>query len=261
MTFRTNEYLARTGLELEGQFVEKGNSMTDHSAIERELDLVEFGKYLLRKAKLIAAVTLVVVLIAGIYVSFFVTPLYEATSQVYVLSSRDSAVNLSDLQIGSYLTEDYQYVFRTWEVNQQVIENLNLPYTVDELKSRLYVENPSNTRLLFITVSSEDAAEAALIANEYADVASSYISQMMLTDEPTVLSRALQPLKPVSPRKMMTILLAGLIACFLTLCILLIAFICDNKIKTSEDLEKHFGIEPLAVIPFADMKNPRRRGR
>lgn len=232
---------------------------------EREFDLVEFGQYLLRKAKMIIAVTLAVMLAvmlaAGIYVSFLVTPMYEATAQVYVLSSRDSAVNLSDLQIGSYLTADYQYVFQTWEVNQQVIENLNLPYSVKQLKSRLTVENPSNTRLLFVTVASEDPQEAALIANEYADVASNYISEMMLTDEPSVLSRALEPLEPVSPRKALTVLVAGMAAVVAMAVLLGIIFICDNKIKTGDDLEKFFGIEPLAVIPYAEAKNARRRGR
>lgn len=246
---------------MEGLSLENGNAVNKQSIAERELDLIEFGQYLLSKAKMIIAITLAVMLGTGIYLSFFVTPMYEATAQVYVLSSRDSAVNLSDLQIGAYLTEDYQYVFRTWEVNQQVIENLQLPYTVNQLKSRLQVENPANTRLLFITVSSEDAAEAALIANEYADVASNYISEMMLTDEPSVISRALQPLEPVSPRKKVTILMAGMVVGLLIVGVLLIAFLSDNKIKTREDLEKHFGLEPLAVIPFTDVKNPRRRGR
>jgi len=241
--------------------VESGKKIIGQETIEWEIDLIEFAKYALHRFKLIALLALIAMLITGVIVSYFITPMYEATAQVYVLSSRDSAVNLSDLQIGSYLTADYQYVFYTWEVNQQVIENLDLPYTVNQLKSRVVVENPSNTRLLFVTVSSEDPAEAALIANEFADVASNYISEMMLTDEPSVLSRALQPLEPVSPRKTISVILAGLIAAFVTLFALLIAFMNDNKIKTSDDLEKYFGIEPLAVIPIASVKKPRRMGR
>ncbi len=241
--------------------MEKEHVLVNRADGEKELDLIEFGKYLVRNLKWVVAVALIAMILTGAYVSCFVTPVYEATAQVYVLSSRDSAVNLSDLQIGSYLTEDYQYVFRTWEVNQQVIENLELPYSVNELKSRLTVENPSNTRLLFVTVASQDPVEAAQIANEYADVASNYISEMMLTDEPTVLSRALQPLSPVSPKKELTVIMAGLIAGFLMVCIMMIAFMSDNKIKTAADLEKHFGIEPLAVIPMTEVKNPRRRGR
>lgn len=241
--------------------MENKNSFSHYAMGQNEIDLARLFKYILQNAKMIVAITLAMMIIIGIYVSFFVTPMYEATAQVYVLSSRDSAVNLSDLQIGAYLTEDYQYVFRTWEVNQQVIENLNLPYTVNQLKTRVSVENPSNTRLLFVTVTSENAAEAALIANEFAEVASNYIFETMLTDEPTMLSRALQPLEPVSPRKKLLILAAGLVTCFVMLTALLIAFICDNKIKTSEDLERYFGIEPLAVVPLADVKHPRRRGR
>lgn len=241
--------------------MERENRVLFDSIGKRELDLTEFGRYLLRNTKLIVAITLAAMLITGIYVFFFATPQYEATAQVYVLSSRDSAVNLSDLQIGSYLTADYQYVFQTWEVNQQVIENLNLPYTVKELKQMLQVENPNNTRLLFVTVTSPDPREAANIANEYASVASRYISDMMLTDEPSVLSRALEPLDPVSPRKTLSVVIAAMASLFITVCALLIAFVSDNKIKTASDLQKYFGAMPLAVVPIADIKSVRNRGR
>lgn len=227
---------------------------------KKELDLWDFAQYLRRKAMLIMVIVVLAALVSGVYVYMLATPIYEATAQVYVLSSRDSAVNLSDLQIGAYLTEDYQYVFETSEVNQQVIQNLQLPYTVKELRSMMTVTNPSNTRLLFVTVSSTDPVEAAYIANEYAVVASQYISEKMLTDEPRLLSLAEPAQDPVYPRKLLTIAATVLAAMFVSLCILLIAFVADDKIKTSADMKKYLGAMPLAVIPIADIRYARRKG-
>ena len=229
--------------------MEKGTGLTNSVTVERELDLIEFGLYLLSRAKLIIAVTLVVMLGTGIYVSYFVTPMYEATAQVYVLSSRDSAVNLSDLQIGAYLTEDYQYVFRTWEVNQQVIMNLNLPYTVKELRNMIYITNPSDTRALFINAESPDPNEAAMIANEFASVASDYIKDTMLAERPTLFSMALAPLEPAKPQKLTNVALGFAAGLFLAVVVLSLIFILDDRIQTPGDLEKFTGSAPIAVIP------------
>ena len=94
------------------------------------IDLVELMYRLLGSWKLIVALAIGFAIIAGVYTSFFVTPLYEATSIIYVLSNRDSAINVSDLQLGSELTQDYIKVFHMWEVHEEVISNLGLPIAI-----------------------------------------------------------------------------------------------------------------------------------
>ena len=133
---------------------------------EFEIDLMEVLLRLLEKWKLIIAGALVGAVLMAMYSFILATPMYEATSKLYVLNSSDSAINLSDLQIGSYLTSDYMEVFDTWEVNEMVRQNLNLSYTREELADMLTLTNPSNTRILNITVTSSDPQEAADIANE-----------------------------------------------------------------------------------------------
>ena len=226
----------------------------------REFDVFDFLRYILRKWKMIVITAGAGFLLAVMYVTLIATPLYEATAQLYVMNSRNSVLNLSDLQIGTYLASDYQLVFNTWEVNQQVIDNLDLPYSVRELKSMLTVTNPGNTRALFITVVSSNAQEAAAIANEYANVASKYISTTMLTDTPSLLSEALAPSEPVKPQKMLIVCGATILGIFLAIWILLICYMRDDKIKTSTDIVKYTGTLPLAVIPITNnSKNNRKR--
>lgn len=218
----------------------------------REIDLLDFFQFLRRKLKYIAGSAAVGVLCAAVYVTLIAAPVYEATAQLYVVNSRDSVINLSDLQIGSYLTSDYQLVFQTWEVNQQVIKNLSLPYTVRELRNMLTISNPTNTRALSITVASRDAAEAARIANEFAQVAGDYISDTMLTDTPTILSSALEPVEPVRPRKKRIVFLAGALTALAAIGVLFAMYVLDDKVKTSADVEKYTGALPLAVIPISN---------
>jgi len=236
--------------------------MRKQANIQTEFDFFDFLKYLLRKIKIVLGAVGVAFLVALVYVFFIATPIYEATAQLYVVNSQDSVVNLSDLQIGSYLTSDYQLVFKTWEVNQQVIKNLQLPYSVSELQNMLTVTNPSNTRALFITIASSDPKEAAAIANEFAAVARQYISDTMLTELPTTLSVALEPINPTSPKRMLILAVSILLALLVSVWGVFIAYYRDDKIKTGNDLMKYTGVTPLAVIPINDKNADRQlRGR
>ena len=223
----------------------------------KEVDLVEFFYFALRKIKVIVAAILAGLLLSGAYTFLLVTPIYEASAQLYVVNSKDSVVNLSDLQIGSYLTSDYQLVFKTWEVNEQVIRNLNLPYSYAELRKMLTVTNPTNTRALFITIKSPDPKEAATIANEFANVAREYISETMLADKPSILSTALEPVKPISPNKPQNLLLGAFAAGLLAILALFLHYMRDDKIKTAEDILKYTGSSPLAIVPILNAKNTR----
>lgn len=216
---------------------------------ETELDVLELFYYLLEHIKQLVAAVVVGALVMLLVSLFFLTPQYEATSKLYVMARNDSAVNLSDLQIGSYLTSDYQEVFKTWEVHEQVLQNLGLDYEYEELEDMLTITNPSDTRILYITVTSDDPVEATNMANEYANVARNYIYEMMGTEEPSLFSVALEPLEPVSPRKMLNTVLGGLVGGLLMAAILVVRFIRDDKIKTADDITNYIGIPTLAIVP------------
>ena len=189
---------------------EMRNGLTAETAQEDrefELDFIELAYRLLEKWKYIFAAAMIGAGIMAFYSYLMAKPVYEATSKLYVLNSSDSAINLSDLQIGSYLTADYQQVFETWEVHEMVMQNLGMDNSYLEMRDMISISNPSNTRILHITARSVDPHLAAAVANEYASVAKKYISETMLTDEPSVLSQALVPTSPVSPNKMMNIIL------------------------------------------------------
>ncbi len=217
---------------------------------EVEIDLIELFYALLRSYKLILAFVFAVTLLAGIYTKYIAVPMYESTAKLYVLNSRDSAINLSDLQIGSYLTNDYQQVFKTWEVHEQVRQNLGLDYSYRKLESMLRVENPANTRILQLTVRSDSPDEAKAMANEYANVAQQYISETMQTEKPSILSVALKPLSPSSPSLSKNLMIGFMLGLLIPCAIVFIRFISDDKIKTTEDITKYAGLSTLAVVPM-----------
>lgn len=224
---------------------------------EETIDLLELLYALLGKWREIAAATVACALIAAIGVLFFVTPKYQASSTIYVISRKDSAINISDLQIGTALTDDYIQVFHMWEVQEKVISNLDLPYTYNQLDGMLSVTNASNTRMLEITVTSESAQEAADIANEYATVVRDYIAKKMATDKPSIMSTALVPTVPVSPNKTKSILLGALLGFVVSASVIVVITLLDDTYKTADDIKKYTGLVTMAVIPLEKSDEPK----
>ncbi len=230
---------------------------------ETEIDLKELFLSFLDHIRLIVLMGILGAAVSAIATFYFITPMYEATSKLYVMNSGDSAINLSDLQIGSYLASDFVEVFNTWEVHEMVIKNLGLHYTYSQLRGMLTVANPNDTRILTLTVKSPSAKEAAAIANEYANVAIKFIAGTMATEEPNILSTALVPTSPSSPSITRNILLGLVAGLALAVAGVTIQFVSDDKIKTSEEVMRYTGMSVLAIIPKIDMleKKPIQKGK
>ena len=215
---------------------------------EIEIDLGELFLRLLDKWYIIVAAALVGTLISGIWTFFFVTPQYEATTKLYILNPDDSAINLSSLQLGSQLANDYTHVFSNWHVHQTVADTLGLDYSYKTLDKMVKVSNPSNTRLLEITVTSPDPAEAQLIANTYASVAREFIAKVMKTVEPSVFQEARLPSQPVSPSKARNLVIGFLLGAILAAGVIIVQFVMDDKVRTADDVTKLLGLPTLGVV-------------
>ena len=221
---------------------------------ETEIDLVELFYRLIEKAKIIIACALIGAVLMGAYTYFMVTPTYTATSKLYVLNSSGSAINLSDLQIGSYLATDYMEVFKNWHVHEMVIQQLGLSYSYNQLASMLSVSNPTNTRIMYITVTSTSPQEAKLIADTYAQVAREFIATTMDTEEPNLFEEALLPTSPSAPSKTKNIMLGFLLGFVLAAGVITVRFITDDKIRSAEDIERYVGLPTLGAMPVQENK-------
>ena len=211
----------------------------------------ELGFRLLSNWLLIVGLALAFSIAMGVISFYFITPTYRATATFYVLDTKQgTALNLSDLQAGEALTEDYIKVFGMWEVHDQVSQELGLSYTYREMEKMLSVTQTQGSRMLDITVSSPHAAEAAAMANKYAEVSTEFISTKMKTDKPCIVSTALVPTVPSSPNTIMNILLSFVIGALFAATFVVLRAIFDDKIKTADDIVRYTGLPTLAVVPL-----------
>ena len=190
-------------------------------------------------------------ILVGMFTYFFIAPKYPATAKLYIVSSSsDSVVNLSDLQIGTSLTADYEELVLSRPMLESVIENLGLDVEdVEELKNMLTISNPSNTRILNITATSTDPREARDIANEMARLAVNWLPEMMNSNTPSMPEEAVLPEKKSSPSSVVNTLVGALVCMAAYYGVSVLRYLQDDSIRTAGDLERYFEIVPLTTIP------------
>lgn len=227
----------------------------------KTIDLVELFYYLLSKLHFLLLGMVLGAVLLGAYASSSITPIYTATSKLYIMGSTGSSI-IADLQIGTVLTMDYQEVFKTWEVHQMVNEALGTNYSYSALQSMITVSNPEDTRILYITARHPDSQTAADIANAYATAAKRFIVQTMNTDEPSIFSIALVPGTASGGGITGYVIRGILLGTVLAGGLLVLVFLLDSRPKSPEDVMRYANIPTLAVIPASPhLSGAKTRGR
>ena len=219
---------------------------------EIEIDLKELFFELMNNWVMIVISTILVAMIAFCISKFIMVPQYTSTSQLYVFSKSTSITSLTDLQTSTNLTNDYKVVITGRPVLEKVIENLKLDETYGSLKEKIQVNNPSNSRILEITVTNADPKTAKAIADEIADVGAAFIKTKMDQDAPSVLQYGYVATGPVSPNTTMNIVLGAAIGAFLAIAIVIITYLLNDTIMSADDIERKLGMHVLGTLPLEE---------
>ena len=217
------------------------------------VDVIALLFRLLGKIHWILAAGLIGALVAWFYVTRMVTPVYQATSKIYIAGS-DTTISLSDLQLGSTLATDYQEVFKIWHVHEMVDERLDLDYSYSKLQGMVSVSNPKNSHLLYINVRSSDPEEAKLLADTYAEVVQDYIANRMELRKPQILERARTPYSPVSPDVRGTVTRGFLAGALGMLVLLALAFLLNDRVCSADDINRAAGLPTFGVVSVQNME-------
>lgn len=250
----------------------QANTITTYKTSENEdteIDLIDMGMALLEKLPYIILCFLVGAVLFNAYAYFMVKPTYQSTAKLYVVSaSDDSIVNLQDLNIGSSLTADYEELILSYPVLDQVIGKLNLDMASEDLAEMIALENPTDTRVLKITVTSTDKQQACDIANTLAEVSVEYLPETMSTNAPNIAQVARVADVKAGPSYLKYTAIGAVLGALIYMIFVIVGYLMDDTIHTADDMEKYFGLVPLTTIPeseqfrtddVTDIRDKRRR--
>lgn len=226
--------------------------MIDERNDEIEIDLKELFYVLLSKIWIIILVTALGFGIAAGYTLGFVKPVYSSTSMLYVMTKSTSITSLTDLQVGASLTKDYQVFIESRPVVDKVIEDLELDMTYEQFVANVSVENPANTRFIYITVNHHDAYMAKTIVDKLTDVSAERMGTIMETEKPNVADYGHIPEHQTSPNVTKNSLIGAVLGFVLSAGIILVLHLMNDAINTTEDVERYLGMNTLGIIPLEE---------
>lgn len=216
---------------------------------EIEIDLWEIFFALRAKLWVIILASVIGGGLAVGYSKIILTPKYTSTSMVYILSKETTLTSLADLQIGSQLTKDYKVVATSRPVLQEVIDILGLDMEYEELKKDLVLYNPTDTRVLSISIEDPDPARAKAIVDSVAKVSSTHIGDIMEMTPPKIIEEGIVSDEKSSPHVIKNAVIGGFVAAFLLCFLVVLQVILNDTIRTEEDVEKYLQLSILAAVP------------
>ncbi len=224
-----------------------------NSSAEIEIDVLELLRVLIDKIWFIILAGMITGLAFIAATLLFITPQYESTTKMYVLSKQNSdTLTNQDMQTSLSLTKDYAELIKSRTVTEGVITQLGLELTHKQFLRKMSVDSTTDTRILSITVSDEDPYEACEIANAVRDVAANHIKNVMDIDAVNVVETANIPDGKSSPSLKKNGALGGLLGVFLAVVFFLAAYLANDTIKSQEDVERYLGLSTLGTIPLTD---------
>ena len=167
----------------------------------------------------------------------------------------------SDAQLASQLTKDYEELILGRTVLEKVITQYQLKESYESLKKRVSVENTTNTRIISITVKDPNPENAQIIANSIRDVAATHIKDVTDVEAVNVADEANLPEKPCEPSVPKWIVIAALIGMLLSAAVIVVQYLLDDTIKSSEDIEKYLELSTLGLIPNFDTVEKKKKSR
>ena len=225
---------------------------------EMEIDLLELLMVMKKHLAAILLAGIVGLVIMFAYTSFLVTPLYSASSMMYVMPDNSmNSYTLNDMQVGQQLTSDYSSMIKSRSFMEDVIKKLNLTIDYQQLLGKVEVTNPTSSRILQVTVNDPNPQTAADIANEMASVAESKLKEITGMQAIKIYEEAAVPDRPSSPNMKKNCALGLLAGIVLTMAVITILYLLDDTIKTEDDIEKYLGMATLAVLPYNGRKQQR----
>lgn len=233
---------------------------------EIEIDLGEVLMVLAAKIPLMLAVGIFTALTAFLISKFLIPASYQSTTKIFILNKQENtSVTYSDLQMGTQLTKDYAELISSRFVLEEVIQQLRLDTDYEKLKKQITVTTPTDTRIISIMVKDRSPVDAMRIANALREASSVHITNVMDIEAVNVAETADMPTKKSSPSVIKFTAIGGFLGIFLVAAVVIAAYLMNDTIKTSEDVEKYLNLSTLALIPLNEgekksKKKVRKRG-
>ncbi len=221
-----------------------------NSATEN-IDLLQFGRALLKKWFLIVCMGVIAAIIGFIYSSFFITPLYSARSTMLVdlRNSVHDDLSSEQVNIAQKYVDTFAYIMETNTVLEPIIQELDLNESVSSLAAKLHVSPVEDTLLIKVSIQHYDREIALDIIKELDKKAPEIINQRITSGYIIEVESPTASAGPVSPNVTRYTMMGGVAGVLFMAFIIIVLEFFNNRVKSVAELQRVIDVPILGVIP------------
>lgn len=214
-----------------------------------EINLKEVYSYFKSRLLWMILAIVVIVIIGNVYTILTRVPMYQSNTTIVLVGESKKEYSQTDSQLNQNLIGTYSEIITSRKVLQQVIDNLKLKMTVDELSKNITTSSVEDTEIIRITVNNEKKKMAAEIANEVADVFSDEIQDIYNLENVAIIDKAEESDAPYNINYLKDNIIYLMIGVVLSFGVVFVMYYFDTTIKSSETVEEKLGLTVIGIVP------------
>jgi capsular polysaccharide biosynthesis protein len=217
-----------------------------------ELELREYWAIIRKRITLVIAIPLIAALVSGVISFFVLKPQYEANTTLLVNQKQDNnpLLQYQVIMANQALVKTYSDIIKSQTLENQVISQLHLPYTVEELDKMVDVSAPDQSQVIEVSVTAPSQVEAAKIANTLASVFQQQAEKLMDVKNVQIVDPAVVEAhpKPVKPNKTLNIAIAFILGLMVSIGLAFLLEYLDNRLRDEEAVMRYLNLPVLGTV-------------
>lgn len=219
-----------------------------------EINLSEVYSYFKSKILWIILAIVVIVILGNIYTIITRTPMYQSNTTIVLVGESKKEYNQSDSLLNQNLIGTYSQIIKSRKVLSQVIENLDLKMTTEELSNSITTSSVEETEIIQITVENAKAKDAQKITDEVAKVFAKEIKDIYNLENVTIIDKAELAKSPYNVNYVKDNIIYLVIGIVLSFGVVFVMYYFDTSIKSSEAVEEKLGLTVIGIVPKEERK-------
>lgn len=219
-----------------------------------EINLSEVYSYFKSKILWIILAIIVIVILGNIYTIITRTPMYQSNTTIVLVGESKKEYNQSDSLLNQNLIGTYSQIIKSRKVLSQVIENLDLKMTTEELSNSITTSSVEETEIIQITVENAKAKDAQKITDEVAKVFAKEIKDIYNLENVTIIDKAELAKSPYNVNYVKDNIIYLVIGIVLSFGVVFVMYYFDTSIKSSEVVEEKLGLTVIGIVPKEERK-------
>lgn len=213
----------------------------------------------LRSRWVTVCVTMLATITGAVTVTLLTTPLYEASTRLFVSTTAGSSV--SEIYQGNRFSQErvisYAQLLMGQTLAQRTVDKLGLDISARKLQENVTAKAAPDTVLIDVDVLDESPVRARDIANTLSDEFVAWIRELETPEGATrpdarvvVEQRASIPVNPVIPKPARNLVIALALGVILGIGLAIVRELLDNTIKERQTLEAITGAGLVGSVPL-----------